>query len=149
MKRCRVCGLELPSFAHFCARCGSPLADVVRGPRGAAWLLVLMGLVAPLATAAAAVYGIVAIDPATPATGGLDPGSVRSLSAALAIGLLGLAVLHGAAFIGLWRDREWGRVAATIACVLWALTCIGLPLALLALNAIWKRSLGPTPRLMP
>jgi hypothetical protein len=139
MKTCRVCGLELPSFARFCARCGSPLPDAVRGTRSAVWVLVLCGIAAPLAAAAAVVYGVIAIDPATPGTGGIDAASVRSLSAAFAIGLLGLAVLHGAAFVGLMREREWGRVAATIACVLWALTCIGLPVGLLALNAIWKR----------
>ena len=36
------------------------------------------------------------------------------------------------------RYRAWGRMAATLACVVWALTCVGLPIALLGLNALWR-----------
>jgi hypothetical protein len=57
---------------------------------------------------------------------------VAALVAAACFGLQVTAV------VGLARDRAWGQMAATLACVVWALTCIGLPIALLGLNALWR-----------
>jgi hypothetical protein len=47
-------------------------------------------------------------------------------------------VLQLVATIGLLRRRPWGRTAATVACVAWALTCVGIPFSILALNALWS-----------
>lgn len=50
-----------------------------------------------------------------------------------------ICVLQLIAALGLTMRRQWGRVLATLVCVAWCITCVGLPLALLALNSIWRR----------
>ncbi len=69
----------------------------------------------------------------------MDAASLRLAAAAIALALVALCALQVAALIGLVLDREWGRVAGTIACVVWCLTCIGLPGGVLVLNSIWRR----------
>jgi len=92
-----------------------------------------------VATAALAVlYAGVATDP-TAASSGLSAASVRSGSIIIAAVLGILCVLQSAAMAGLIRGRDWGRVVATVACVMWSATCIGLPVAVLVLNSLWRR----------
>lgn len=92
-----------------------------------------------VATAAVAVlYAGVATDP-TAASSGLSVATVRTGSIILAAVLGVLCLLQSAAMAGLVRGREWGRVVATVACVMWSATCIGLPVAVLVLNSLWRR----------
>ena len=72
----------------------------------------------------------------------MDANSLRKFSAAIAFAFSGISLLHAGALYGLLRGREWGRITATIACVIWGLTCVGLPVALLALNSIWRPRVG-------
>jgi len=133
--RCPACGLELPGHARFCARCGAPQPAPRRAVAG--WVLGVLALGVVVTALVATVYAAIALFP-TATSSSLDPGTVRTGSVALAAGLGVLCLLQGVAIAGLLRGREWGRVAATIACVLWCLTCVGLPVALFVLNAIWR-----------
>lgn len=143
MKTCRVCGLELPLFARYCARCGTAFPpSTARGTRNATWLLILFGVAVPVAAAIAIIYSAIALDPRTPGEGNIDANTLRTFSAAIAVAFSGISLLHAGALYGLLRGREWGKVTATIACVLWAFTCVGLPVALLVLNSLWRPRLG-------
>jgi hypothetical protein len=142
--KCRVCGLELPSYARFCARCGTPQSPPRREVE--AWVFVVFGLGVAVTAVVGVIYAVIAIDPAG-ASSAIDPGVVRTGSIALAAVLGVLCVLQCAAIVGLIRGQEWGRVVATIVCVAWSLTCIGLPVAALILNSIWRRK--PQPARLP
>ena len=151
---CPACGLALPVYARFCARCGTPQPHPVGRPPGPGahryptWLTALLAGGSGLAFLVAALYIGIAAVPGLPAGAppGLDETQLRLTS--LAIGLLAIAffALQLVAVVGLARGRSWAQVPATLACVVWALTCIGLPLALLGLNALW-RGPAPDPRL--
>jgi hypothetical protein len=103
-----------------------------------AWVLVVFGLGVALSAIVSVLYAVVAIDPAgAPTT--FDPAVVRTGSVVLTVSLAILCGLQIAAIVGLVRGGEWGRVLATIACVAWSITCVGLPVAVLVLNSIWRR----------
>ena len=134
---CPACGLELPVQARFCARCGTRLPSPGRAVE--TWVMVVFA-VGIVATAAVAVlYAGVATDP-TAASSGLSTATVRTGSIILAAVLGILCVMQSAALAGLVRGRAWGRVVATVACVMWSATCIGLPVAVLVLNSLWRRT---------
>jgi hypothetical protein len=140
-RNCPSCSLALPDHARFCARCGvqqpAPRAPVDT------WVLVLFGVGTTLTAAGAVVYAVAAVDPGMGVPSHLDPATLRA-GAILLGALLGtLCVVQAFAIVGLVRGREWGRVAATIACVMWSLTCIGLPVGLLVLNSLWRRRPSP------
>jgi hypothetical protein len=107
-----------------------------------AWVFVVFGLGVALSAVVSVLYAVVAIDPAG-ASITMDPAVVRTGSVVLAISLGILCGLQIAAIVGLVRGGEWGRVVATIACVAWSITCIGLPVAVLVLNSIWRRRPQP------
>jgi hypothetical protein len=137
---CRVCGLELPSHARFCARCGTRQTTAKREVD--AWVFVVFGLGVALAAIVSVLYAVVAIDPAGASTT-MDPAVIRTGSVVLAASTGILCGLQIAAIVGLVRGGEWGRVLATIACVAWSITCVGLPVAVLVLNSIWRRRTPP------
>jgi len=151
---CPACGLALPPSARFCARCGTPQPHPIGRPPGRlahrypTWLTALLAGGSGLAFLVAALYIGIAAVPGLPggAPAGVDETQLRLT--ALAIGLLAIAffALQLVAVVGLARGRSWAQIPATLACVVWALTCIGLPLALLGLNALW-RGPAPEPRL--
>jgi hypothetical protein len=96
----------------------------------------------------AALYAILALDVVPPDSvdPGVDPGAVRSLAALVAAAAASLAAGHAAAAFGLTTSRPWGRVIATMVCVVWALTCVGLPVGLLGVSAMWRsRPVPPSP----
>jgi hypothetical protein len=140
---CPRCGLQLPNHARFCARCGSPLPGGGRLPGGTAtWVIVLFGLGAAAGALVALVYSIIALTPDLPAAG-MDPERLRLSAIALAVLGALVFVLQVAALVGLAQGRDWGRVVATVACVGWALTCIGLPVSLAVISSLWgRRSAG-------
>jgi len=133
---CPACGLSLPEFARFCARCGRRLPPL-RGGVPPTWVLVLfwLGTVACLAIALA--YTLVLLIPDLPAEG-VDPGQLRSVAGIVAAAAASLFVAQLIPSVGLTLGRSWARAMATLICVAWALTCLGLPLSVLALNAIWR-----------
>ena len=90
-----------------------------------------------LSALVAVIYSTIALFPSASGST-LDPATVRSASAVVGAALGILCVLQSVAIAGLVRGREWGRVAATAACVMWSLTCVGLPVAIIILNAIWR-----------
>ncbi len=133
---CPACGLELPGHARFCARCGARLPSP--GPAAETWVLVVFGVGTVITAAMAVLYAGVATDP-TVASSGLNAATVRTGSILLAAALGILCLLQSAAIAGLVRGRDWGRIVATVACVMWSATCIGLPVAVLVLNSLWRR----------
>ena len=148
---CPSCGLQLPATARFCVRCGAALQAGTPPPprapgRPAApvWLLVLLwvgagGLLWIAASYAAFAFGLI---PPKAVGVGSDVEAVRGASTLLAPCAASLAIAHAAAAIGLMASRPWARPFATLVCVVWALTCVGLPVALLAIGSLWRGSRG-------
>jgi hypothetical protein len=95
---------------------------------------------AGLSLLVAALYAGLAAQPglagATPT--GADLARLRLTAAGVALAAAAFCGLQVVAVVGLARGRGWGRTAGTLACVVWALSCIGLPLALLGLSALWR-----------
>jgi predicted nucleic acid-binding Zn ribbon protein len=137
---CFVCGLELPAQARFCARCGTRQGAARREVE--AWVFVVFGLGVALSAVVSVLYAVIAIDPAGASTT-MDPSVVRTGSVTLAVIVAVVCFLQVGAIVGLVRGGEWGRVLATIVCVAWSLTCVGLPVAALVLNSIWRRRPAP------
>ncbi|HZU19398.1 MAG TPA: hypothetical protein VFD01_22725 [Candidatus Dormibacteraeota bacterium] len=148
---CRFCGLRgLPAGARFCAGCGRPLSTVVAASRSSSaplWVLVLLWFGVGGLLLLAVVYGVVAagLAPVRSAPAGPDRASVRTLSAVVAGLATVLGLAHGVAAAGLWARRPWSRPLATLVCATWVLTCVGLPVGLLAIDAIWRTGRGPAP----
>ena len=139
MRTCTRCGLTgLPRHARFCARCGAPLPAAPGAP---VWVLVLFWLGAAGALGVGVVYVVAAASPDL-AGAGQDPARVRPAVALFAACFLSLAAAQVVAVIGLTIGRPWSRPLATLVCVAWSLTCVGLPVGLLAINAIWRPSPG-------
>ena len=69
---------------------------------------------------------------------GVDVGALRGAASVFAVCAGSLAVAHAVAAIGLARNRPWSRTFATLVCVVWALTCVGFPVGLLGINALWR-----------
>ena len=138
---CPSCGFALPPYARFCARCGAPqpapAAWAERPPGVPVWVLVLFWLGAAVALLVAIAYGVLAASPDVAGPGG-DEARVRLPAAVIALCSVSLFAGQLAAAVGLTGGRPWARVLATLVCVAWCLTCVGLPLGLLALNAIWR-----------
>lgn len=55
-----------------------------------------------------------------------------------------LLVVQLVAALGLTLARDWARPVASVACALWTITCIGIPVCVAVLTTIWGR--GRTPR---
>jgi hypothetical protein len=105
-------------------------------------VFVVFGLGVAVSAVVSGLYAVIAIDPAGASTT-MDPGVVRTGSVALALIMGILCALQCAAIVGLVRGGDWGRVVATIVCVAWSITCVGLPVAVLVLNSIWRRKPPP------
>jgi len=152
---CPSCGLALPAYARFCARCGTRLRADARpasSPRESApvWLQVLLWLGAGGLFWIAVSYLALAagwIPPSYIGTG-VDVRALRGTASLIAACAGSLAVAHVVAAIGLAANRPWSRTFTTLVCVLWALTCVGLPVGLLGISALWRSrgaagSVGP------
>lgn len=98
--------------------------------------------------AVAALYTVAALYPdlaGTPA----DVGRLRLAATIVALCAASLFAGHVLATIGLTVGWSWARLLATLVCVVWCLTCIGLPLGLLVLNAIWRGRPRPAAAAVP
>jgi zinc-ribbon domain len=153
---CPNCGLALPPVARFCARCGArlttaapaaPTAPAAPAPRPAAapvWLLSLLWLGAAGLLWVAAVYLAIALGFVPPAAlSGTDISSVQGPAALVAACAASLCLAHLTAVLGLMGGRTWARTFATLVCVVWALTCVLLPVGLLGISALWRPRRGP------
>ncbi|HXM58047.1 MAG TPA: zinc ribbon domain-containing protein [Candidatus Dormibacteraeota bacterium] len=148
---CPDCGLALPQRARFCVRCGARLApaaprpEVAESARAPVWLLTLLWLGAAGLLTVAATYLAIALDVVPPdALGaGADVRSVRGAAGLVAACAASLSAGHLAAALGLMGSRSWGRTLTTMVCVVWALTCVGLPLGLLGISAMWRPRRAP------
>ena len=105
-------------------------------------MLVLFWLGTAAALAVTLAYALALAIPNLPAEG-VDPGQLRAIAGVVAAVAGSLFVAQLITSVGLTLGRPWARSMATLICVAWALTCVGLPLSVLALNAIW-RPLKPT-----
>jgi ABC-type glycerol-3-phosphate transport system permease component len=85
----------------------------------------------------AALYAVVASMPNVAGQTG-DVGQLRFAATVFALCFGSLFVGHVLAAVGLTVGWSWARLLATLVCVVWCLTCVGLPLGLLVLNAIWR-----------
>jgi hypothetical protein len=133
---CPSCGLALPDFARFCARCGKRL-PLMRGQVPPTWVLVLFWLGTAGTLVISLVYTLALLIPDLPAHG-VDSRQLRAAAGVVAAVAGCLFVAQLVTSVGLTRGRSWAKGWATLVCVAWALTCIGLPLSVLALNAIWR-----------
>lgn len=103
-----------------------------------AWILVLFGCGIVLTVGVAILYAAIAVSP-TSVPAGMDPASVRPTSIALAVAAAAVCLLQAGALAGMVTGRDWGRTLATVTCVAYALTCLGIPVSILVLNSIWRR----------
>ena len=138
MIRCTACGLELPGHARFCAGCGVPVA-MSPTRRFPAWLPFLFGLGSLVGLLFAFGYWTLVRSPALLAARGIDPSQGGPIAVFFALWATLLVLLQAAAVLGLAAGRGWGRLAATGACALWSLTCVGVPLCLLVIYLLWRR----------
>jgi hypothetical protein len=143
--------MDLPGHARFCARCGvrQPGARLAApaAPRPGLWVLVLFWIGTAAVLGIALVYGVAAAFPDLAAQESGDASRVRVAATVVALCAGSLFLGQLLATIGLTAGWPWARPLATLVCVVWALTCVGLPVALLALNSIWKgrrRPAAPT-----
>ncbi len=146
---CSSCGLALPAEARFCAGCGVRLGPApARPPRGGrppVWLVALLWVGAAGTFWIAVFYGVFAmgfVPPQAVATT-QDPASLRGAAGLIAVCTASLCLAHGAAAFGLMTGRPWARTFATMVCIVWTLTCVGLPVGLLGIRALWR---GRPPR---
>ena len=132
---CWSCGLPLPDGARFCARCG--VRQRLPGPDAPLWLQVLFCAGTFAAAGLAAIGSLTLLQD----RGSADAAAAQGFAAiAWALILYG-AVLVGlqiAAIAGLSRSRDWGRVAATLACLMWCLTGFGLLISFPVLYQLWR-----------
>ena len=149
---CPTCGLSLPAHARFCARCGRHLwseATSAPTPRPAApvWLQVLLWLGAGALFWITVTYLAFAAGLISPAAvgAGADAGTLRGAASVIAVCAGSLAVAHAIAGFGLAANRPWARTFTTLVCVVWAITCIGMPVGLLAISAMWRSQGGAKP----
>ena len=100
-------------------------------------MLVLFWIGAAAVLGVTVVYGVGAAFPDLAAQPG-QSGNVRVAATVVALCSASLFAGQLLAVIGLTVGWPWARPLATLVCVAWALTCVGLPVALLALNSIWR-----------
>lgn len=143
MTSCPACGLALPDHARFCARCGVRLAGKPGREPVPVWVLVLFWVGVAVLLVVASGYALALVVPGLAEQGAaqehMPVGDFRALVGVAALISTLFAAAQLVASIGLSLARPWGRIMATLVSVAWALTCVGLPVTLLALNSIWGR----------
>lgn len=121
----------------------APLRTSPRSKRAVpVWLLVLfyVGAVVPLFLGLD--FVLAAVDPqlANRPGSGYTDAQVRSSATIFAAALLVVFVAQLVAAFGLTFNQGWGRVVATFVCLAWMVTLLGIPVSILALSTIWRRS---------
>ncbi len=133
---CWSCGLPLPAGARYCAHCGT--RQRTAAAPAAAWVLAAFAIGTCVAGLAVAAYGGIMLDPQLFSTNPQDAQLERiGAAVVIAYGAV-LLVLQVAALSGLATGRDWGRLLATLACLLWCLTGVGLLVAFPILYTLWR-----------
>ncbi len=106
------------------------------------WVLVLLYLGAAVLLLLGLVYTVAAADPhlANQPGSGYSDAAVHSSATTFAVALLVVFAAQLISALGLTFNQPWGRVVATFVCLAWMVTLIGIPVSVLALTAIWRRS---------
>ncbi|MGH7910747.1 MAG: hypothetical protein ACREOV_03415, partial [Candidatus Dormibacteraceae bacterium] len=86
------------------------------------------------------VYTIAALVPGLAEEPGISAAELQETAAFLAAALFMLVVVQVVGGIGLLLGRMWGRIVATVVCAVWMVTVIGIPLSVLALATMWRRT---------
>jgi len=111
-------------------------------------VLILFWLGTAVALAVALAYTLILFIPGLLAEN-IDPGQLRAL-AGVVVAIAGLMfIAQFVTSLGLTLGKSWAKAMATLICVVWALTCFGLPLSVLALSAIWRPLKPPEPAAAP
>lgn len=132
---CWSCGLPLPEGARFCARCG--VRQRLPGGSAPVWMMVMFTFGAVAAGSLALTMAGAILRSRTIA----DPAAAQfTLAFSWAFLLYGVALagMQVAALVGLAASRDWGRIAATLACLLWCLTGFGLVVSFPVLYYLWR-----------
>ena len=108
----------------------------------ATWVLVLLYAGAAIPLFLGLIYTLAAADPhlANQPGSGYTDATVQSSATTFAVTLLVVFAAQLIAALGLTFNQAWGRVVATFVCLAWMVTLIGIPVSILALSAIWRRS---------
>lgn len=133
---CWSCGQELPAGARFCARCG--VRQRSAGPSAPAWVLAAFAIGACIAAIAVLLYGLVLLQPQLLSRNPQEAQVETVLAWVLVVYGGILLVLQVAALTGLATGRDWGRLVATLACLLWCLTGFGLIASFPILYNLWR-----------
>lgn len=133
---CWSCGLPLPEGARFCARCG--VRQRLPGGSAPLWMLLLFTFGAVAAAMLAAFNLLIIASPHLPAGDAAAGQIVTAFAWVLFLYGLALAAVQVTALVGLGGSRDWGKVAATLACLLWCLTGLGLIVAFPVLYYLWR-----------
>lgn len=106
------------------------------------WVLVLLYAGAAVPLFLGLVYTVAAADPrlANQPGSGYSDASVQTSATTFAVTLLVVFAAQLVAALGLTFNQPWGRVVATFVCLAWMVTLIGIPVSVLALSAIWRRT---------
>lgn len=141
--KCPRCGQELPQRAKFCARCGARLPATARGEAGLqppTWLILLFWVGCLVPTALVLVYLVTWIAPAPELAraAGSTPDQLQLSAAVVTVFFTLVLVLQGLGAWALTSGRQWGRIIGSVVCVLWMLTCVGIPIGVLGMIGIWR-----------
>lgn len=106
------------------------------------WLLVLFYAGAAVPLFLGLDFVLAAAEPhlANPPGSGYTDAEVRSSATMFAVTLLVVFAAQLVAAFGLTFNQAWGKVVATFVCIAWMLTLLGIPVSILALSTIWRRS---------
>jgi hypothetical protein len=128
----------LPAQARYCAACGRALPS--RRAAAPIWVVVMFWAGTAVLLWAGLVYGVVALGlvPARDVASGYDPQTLRQVAAVVAIGALCVCAFQVASAIGLVAGHPWARPLATLVCLAWFLTLVGIPLGLAAIVSLWR-----------
>ena|SRR5215472_7249868 len=132
---CWSCGLPLPEGARFCARCG--VRQRPAGQETSFWVQVLFAFGTLVAAGIAAWAALYLLEPHRGASLAASQGFIAFAWSVVLYGAI-LAGLQVAALVGLGRSEDWGRVAATLACLMWCLTGFGLLISFPVLYQLWR-----------
>ncbi|WP_338176402.1 hypothetical protein [Candidatus Dormiibacter inghamiae] len=106
------------------------------------WITVLYWLGAGLSMALCLLYAIGLVLPDTlnqaAAAQKIDSGALRQVVSLVVVYLGLLSLCHLVAAIGLTLGKRWAKPVATVAAVLWSLTCVALPVAAVVIFYLWR-----------
>ena len=102
-------------------------------------LLFWLGSVIPLVLGLTYVVAWVAPSQQMIQLTGATTTQLRLTAAVATIYCMVLLVVQLAAALGLTMARDWARPVASVACALWTVTCVAIPVCIAVLTTIWGR----------